>query len=197
MGHELDQLSANSAKSEAVEWIKAILIAAALVFIIRWFIFAPFIVEGPSMRPNFYTGERLIVNKIVYSFRAPKRGEVIVFHATEEKDYIKRAIAFPGETVKVEGDKVYINGKLIEEPYIQEAIDEAENNGISYNTRDFPESTVPEGTVFAMGDNRPDSLDSRFPQVGFVSFDTIIGRADVIFWPIDRIELIKHSSEVE
>ena len=65
------------------------------------------------MHPNFFTGERLIVNKIVYDIRDPKRGEVIVFHAPEGKDYIKRVIALPGETVRVKGDKVFINGQEI------------------------------------------------------------------------------------
>jgi len=90
----------NELKGEAWEWIKAILIAAALVFLIRWFIFATYVVEGPSMQPNFHTGERLIVNKIIYSFRKPERGEVVVFHAPQGKDYIKRVIALPGEKNK-------------------------------------------------------------------------------------------------
>ena len=89
-------------KSETWEWIKALVIAGVLVIIIRWFLFSPFIVDGDSMHPNFFTGERLIVNEIVYDIRAPKRGEVIVFHAPEGKDYIKRVIALPGETVKVD-----------------------------------------------------------------------------------------------
>src|SRR5690348_14722599 len=85
------------AKNEVWEWIKALVIAGVLVVVIRWFIFAPFIVDGPSMHPNFFTGERLIVNEIIYKIRKPKHGEVIVFHAPEGKDYIKRVIALPGE----------------------------------------------------------------------------------------------------
>ncbi|UUZ85902.1 signal peptidase I [Paenibacillus sp. P26] len=181
---------ANPIKNEAWEWIKAPLIAAALVFIIRWLIFAPFIVEGPSMEPNFYTGERLIVSKFIYRLGNPERGEVIVFHATKDKDYIKRVIAPPGETVRVDGDKVYVNNKELDEPYLKQALDDAAKKGIPYNTRNFQEKTVPEGTIFVMGDNRSNSQDSR--DIGFIKYDQIVGRADLIFWPFSKISLVRH-----
>jgi len=181
---------ANPVKNEAWEWIKALLIAAALVFFIRWLIFAPFIVEGPSMEPNFYTGERLIVNKFIYRFGEPKHGEVVVFHATKDKDYIKRVVAVPGEKVRVEGDKVFVNGQQVNETYLKVALDEAAKRGIPYNNRDFSEQIVPEGSIFVMGDNRSNSSDSRDPSVGFVKYDKIVGRADLIFWPFDKISLV-------
>lgn len=181
---------ANPIKNEAWEWIKALLIAAALVFFIRWLIFAPFIVEGPSMEPNFYTGERLIVNKLIYKFSNPERGEVLVFRATKDKDYIKRVIALPGEKVRVEGDKVFVNGQLLDEPYLKQALDEAVKQGKPYNTRNYPEQTVPEGSIFVMGDNRSNSSDSRDSSVGFVRYEQIVGRADLIFWPFDKISLV-------
>ncbi|MFE5319623.1 signal peptidase I [Paenibacillus sp. NPDC056579] len=179
----------NALKNEAWEWVKALLIAAILVFFIRWLIFAPFIVDGPSMEPNFYTKERLIVNKIIYSFRKPERGEVVVFHATKDKDYIKRVIALPGEKIRVEGDKVYVNNKVLDEPYLKEALDEAAKNGIPYNSRNMNnEQTVPDGMVFVMGDNRSNSQDSR--DIGPVKYEQIVGRADLIFWPFDKISLV-------
>ncbi|MGO4268856.1 signal peptidase I [Paenibacillus sp. TAF58] len=178
-----------TAKSETWEWIKALVIAGVLVIIIRWFLFSPFIVDGDSMRPNFFTGERLIVNKIVYDIRSPKRGEVIVFHAPEGKDYIKRVIALPGETVKVTGDKVFINGQEIDQPYIKEAIEQANKEGHAYNTlSDFQEKKVPDGEIFAMGDNRGNSKDSR--AIGFIPYNKIVGRAEVIFWPVSKISFI-------
>lgn len=187
---EQEQTAENrhSVKSEAWEWIKALLVAAALVFLIRWLVFAPFVVEGPSMQPNFYTGERLIVNKLIYDFRKPRRGEVIVFHATPDKDYIKRVIALPGETVRVEGDNVYVNGQLLDEPYLRDAIEQAKKSGTPWNIRNFPEKTVPEGTIFVMGDNRSNSQDSR--DIGFIEYKRIVGRADLIFWPFSKIKLI-------
>jgi signal peptidase I len=181
-----------SAKSEAWEWIKALVIALGLVIIIRWLLFAPFIVEGPSMQPNFHTGERLIVNKLVYRFWEPERGEVIVFHAPAQKEYIKRVIALPGEKVRVEGDQVYVNGVLLDEPYIQEAVNEAKQRGGSYNqpTNNFEEQTVPADSLFVMGDNRPQSLDSRSSSVGFVPYKEIVGRADIVFWPLNAFGII-------
>lgn len=188
-------------KSELMEWIKAIVIATVLVVVIRMFVFAPFIVEGSSMEPNFESGERLIVNKIIYSIRQPKPGEVLVFHVPEEnRDFIKRVIATPGDQVRVDGDHIYVNDTLIEEDYIRAAEEAAAQAGHTYNgTGDpmynFPndrisDGTVPEGTVFVMGDNRSNSKDSRM--IGYISDKEIVGRADVIFWPLNKIKLVKH-----
>lgn len=190
---ETDQVKEpkNRVKREVWEWVKALLIALGLVVVIRSFLFAPFIVEGPSMEPNFHTGERLIVNKIIYDFRMPARGEVVVFHAPAQKDYIKRVIALPGETVKVEGDKVYVNGQVLDEPYIRDAVNEAARRGEIYNyNNNYSEHKVPEGMLFAMGDNRPQSLDSRSDAVGFVPYNKVVGRADLTFWPLDKFGLI-------
>lgn len=183
-------------KNEVLEWIKAIAIALVLVILIRWLLFKPFIVDGPSMKPNFHTGERVIVNEILYDIRSPQRGEVIVFHVPSEgRDFIKRVIAVAGDTVKVEGDVTTVNGEPVNETYIQSAIDEAHNNNALYNNKDFPnekftDGTVPEGHVFVMGDNRPDSTDSRM--IGYVPLGDIVGRADLIFWPIKDITFINH-----
>jgi signal peptidase I len=186
------------AYKEIVEWIKALVIAVVLVFLIRQFLFSPFIVDGPSMKPNFETGERLIVNKILYTFREPKFGEVVVFDVPEQgRKFIKRVIGVPGDTIKIEGDDLYINDKKIDEPYIKEAIEAAHAKGELYNgggpnfpNAEVPEMTVPEGTIFALGDNRSDSTDSRV--IGFVTDKEVVGRADIIFWPLDKLEFIKH-----
>lgn len=187
----------SKARSEIAEWVKALAIAALLVLVIRWFLFAPFIVEGQSMEPNFFTGERLIVNKIIYDIRAPKHGEVIVFEVPDQgRDFIKRVIGVPGDKIKYEGDDLYINGEKVEEPYLAEAIAAAKARGELYNTREgFPndtvtEDTVPVGTVLAFGDNRSNSQDSR--AIGFVQYDRIVGRADFIFWPLDKLKFVKH-----
>ncbi|BFH14859.1 signal peptidase I [Paenibacillus melissococcoides] len=183
-------------KNELLEWVKAIAIAVVLVVIVRWLLFAPFIVDGPSMEPNFWTGERLIVNKVLYDFREPKRGEVVVFHVPEEnRDLIKRVIGVAGDTIDYRGDDLYVNGNKVEEPYIQEALDEAHKNGELYNDRDFPndliqKNTVPEGYIFVMGDHRNNSTDSRM--LGFISLKDVIGRADVIFWPLSHAKFVQH-----
>ncbi|MEK4461238.1 signal peptidase I [Paenibacillus sp. FSL H8-0315] len=183
-------------KNEVLEWVKAIAIALVLVILIRWLLFKPFIVDGPSMQPNFHTGERVIVNEILYDIRSPQRGEVIVFHVPSEgRDFIKRVIGVAGDTVKVEGDVVTVNGEVVNETYIQGAIDTAHSNKALYNNKDFPnekftDGTVPEGHIFVMGDNRSDSTDSRM--IGYVPLGDIVGRADLIFWPIKDITLINH-----
>ncbi|SFS47607.1 signal peptidase I [Paenibacillus sp. 453mf] len=183
-------------KNEIWEWVKAIAIALVLVFIIRFFLFKPFIVDGPSMQPNFHTGERVIVNQILYDIREPERGEVVVFHVpSENRDFIKRVIAVEGDSVEVTGDTLKVNGEVVEEPYLQEAIAEAQANGGQYNTYNFPneyfpDGTVPEGHIFALGDNRGNSTDSRM--IGYVPLEDIVGRADVIFWPLKDIEWINH-----
>lgn len=185
-------------KSELMEWIKSLLIAAAVVFLMRWLLFSPFIVDGESMQPNFQHGERMIVNKLIYDIREPRRGEVIVFLAPEGKDYIKRVIGRPGDRVRVEGDRVYVNDEAIEEPYLQEMLDRAAQSGQPYNNgfyRFFDEVTVPEDALFVLGDNRPRSKDSRSPDVGFVPYDKIVGRADVVYWPLTHIRLVKHGGD--
>lgn len=179
-----------SIKSEAWEWTKALFIAAILVIIIRWFIFAPFIVDGPSMEPNFHTKERLIVNKIIYNIRTPERGEVVVFHAPAGVDYIKRVVALPGEKVKIQNNKVFINGEELQESYLQTAIDDYKARTNSNYNVDFSEITVEDGKVFVMGDNRVNSQDSR--AIGAVALDKIVGRADVRFWPLAKLGFIKH-----
>ncbi|GMK43358.1 signal peptidase I [Paenibacillus glycanilyticus] len=192
-----DAKKGGRAYKEIVDWIKALAIAVILVFVIRTFLFSPFIVEGPSMEPNFYTGERLIVNKLIFKIREPHHGEVVVFHVPDQgRDFIKRVIGVPGDTIKVVGDDVFVNDQKVDEPYIKEAIEAAHANGELYNTGpDFPnanvsESVVPDGKIFAMGDHRGNSQDSR--DIGFVSEKEVIGRADAMFWPLNKISIIKH-----
>lgn len=186
--------STKKPRNELMEWIKAIVIAVILVWLIRWLLITPFIVDGESMEPNFLNGERIIVNKVLYDFREPKRGEVIVFHVPDEqRDFIKRVIALPGDTVKVQGDTVYVNGKAIDEPYLKEAIAKAHAQGQEYNNLDFPNAdfpngTVPAGTLFVMGDHRDNSKDSRM--IGYIPMSRVVGRAELIFWPLKDIEYI-------
>nr|WP_313732055.1 signal peptidase I [Cohnella nanjingensis] len=183
---------------EVMEWVKALVIAGVLVIVIRWLLFNPFIVDGPSMQPNFWNGERIIVNKVVYDIRKPHAGEVIVFHVPDEgRDYIKRVIGVPGDTIKVQGDDVYVNGEKIAEPYLAKTYEQAHAAGGLYNEpsdhSDFPndivsEGKVPEGSLFVMGDNRPDSKDSRM--IGYVPISRVVGRAELIFWPLGKIHYI-------
>jgi signal peptidase I len=176
--HLQKQKKSSSGKKAAWDWIQAILIAVVLAIIIRLFVFEPFNVSGPSMKETMHTGDLVIVNKLIYKIRDPKPGEVIVFHAPEHKDYIKRVIALPGEKLEARNNKVYINGKEIKEPYLADNV----------RTQDFSEVIVPPGHIFVMGDNRMDSTDSRV--LGPISIDKLVGRADLIYWPLSEFKFL-------
>ncbi|WP_284640963.1 signal peptidase I [Paenibacillus silviterrae] len=143
----------------------------------------PFVVEGPSMEPSLFAQDRIIIDTSYYESHNFERGDLIVFHATPSRDYVKRIIALPGERIKVDGDQVYVNGELLEEPYLQEAIASAKQKGRPFNTRNYRESTVPNGTVFVLGDNRSNSSDSR--DIGFVKLSSINGKIiNINGWPV-------------
>src|SRR5699024_2638722 len=96
-------------RNELFDWIKAIIIALIIAFLIRGFVVSPIIVDGPSMQPTLYDRDQMIVNKFTYHFSEPEEFDIVVFHATEEKDYIKRVIGLPGEHVEVKNNQLYIN----------------------------------------------------------------------------------------
>ncbi len=170
-------------KNEVWEWTKSILLAVLLALVIRAFIVEVFMVQGHSMLPTLHDGERLIVSKVHLYYRTPRHGEIVVFKATDNRDFIKRVIAVAGDEVRVDNNGVYVNGNLLDEPYIMEA---ARGN--------YGPVTVPVDTVFAMGDNRNNSMDSRHPSVGFIPLDLLKGRAILVFWPPESIRLVEHPS---
>ena len=174
-------MSTTTLGQEVKDWIISILIAVVLAFFIRYIIVELYMVEGPSMRPTLVNGERLVVNKFIYRFKEPERGDVLVFRYPRDpsRDFIKRVIAVAGDTIELKDGRVFLNGQLQNETYIFE-----KTRG-SYSL-----ATVPAGTVFVMGDNRNNSEDSRFRDVGFVSLDMIKGKAVLIFWPFDHIKTL-------
>lgn len=182
----------STVRSESWEWLKAILIALLLAFVIRYFLFAPIVVDGQSMMPTLQNSDRLIVNKIGYTISKPERFDIIVFHATSEKDYIKRVIGLPGDTIAYENDALYINGELVEELYLAEYQKSAYSLPLTgdFTLEDYTGAkVVPEGHLFVLGDNRQHSKDSR--HIGFISYDSIVGSANVIFWPFSEIRIAK------
>lgn len=173
-------------------------VAIVLTFLIKTLLVQAFYIPSESMVPTLREQDRVLVEKLSYRFREPERGEVIVFHRPGQRepaggwslgrsvreflaglglaqpagevDFIKRIIGLPGDTVEVRHGTVLINGRPLREPYAQ------------LETRDSPRVVVPPGRYFMMGDNRMNSLDSRFG-LGFVLRQDIIGHAFVVLWP--------------
>ena len=170
-----------STVSEIKDWIVSIVVAVALAMFIRTFIVELYVVDGPSMRPTLESEQRLVVNKFIYRFHPPEKGDVLVFQYPRDpsRDFIKRVIAVPGDTIEIREGRVLVNDQLLTEDYILE------------KTRsEYPKATVPEGHIFVMGDNRNNSEDSRFADVGFVPYDLIKGKAMLVFWPISAYKTL-------
>lgn len=166
----------NKVVKEIISWILTFLIAFALAFAIRAYIFEPYKVQMSSMNPTLYENDLIIVNKFIFKLREPKRGEVVIFKPPYgDKDYIKRVIGLPGETIEIKDGFVYINGEKLIEPYIKNS-----------TPGDLPPLEIPEGKIFVMGDNRNNSLDSR--EFGPIDLEKLDGRADIIFWPLKHIK---------
>ncbi|MEW6661250.1 MAG: signal peptidase I [Bacillota bacterium] len=168
-------------KSAFSEFLESIIIAIILATVIRVFLFQPFYIPSGSMEPTLMPGDRIIVNKLVYRFSEPVRGDVVVFKypLDPQKDYIKRIVAVMGERIKVIDSRLFINNKQVPEPYLPPSL--------IYN--DFGPADVPSGAYFVMGDNRNNSQDSRI--WGPLPRENVVGKAVIIFWPLNRVGLIR------
>jgi signal peptidase I len=164
-----------------------VLMATALMVV---FIVQPVKVEGTSMLPRLHDGERIFVNKLVY-YGMPRlqRGDIVVFWYPNDpsKSYIKRVVGLPGETVEVREGRVMINGKIIEEPYLDPQLNLSHMNHQPVLVKDH--------YYFVMGDNRDHSSDSRF--WGLVPEKYIYGKALFRYWPISSVSLISHDAEYD
>ncbi len=171
----------NKTKNEWLEWVKAIIFAILIAFFVHSFIFATSIVEGESMKPTLEDGERVIFNKFIYMINEPKRGDIIIIQHPN-KNYVKRIIALPGETIEVANSELYIDGEKYNETFL--------NEEISKKTGQFGPIIVPEDSYFVMGDNRGISKDSR-NGLGYIQRDDIIGRSEVIIYPFSEWDLTR------
>ncbi len=177
-----------------------LLVALLLAFLLRTFVVQVFYIPSSSMVPTLEEQDRMVVEKISYLFREPARGEVIVFAGDEvptgeasgfddvvtavgrflgvipadARDFVKRVIGLPGDTVLIEDGVVSVNGVEIDEPYV-----------VNGDERSFGPFDVPEGRLFVLGDNRPNSADSRFG-LGYVEMDHVVGRAAFVLWPFEH-----------
>jgi len=175
-------------RNELFDWIKAIIIALIIAFLIRGFVVSPIIVDGPSMQPTLYDRDQMIVNKFTYHFSEPERFDIVVFHATEEKDYIKRVIGLPGEHVEVKNNQLYINDIKKNEYFLN---DNEDIETIDFTLESLPGNydVIPDNKVLVLGDNRENSTDSRM--IGLVDIDEIVGKTSLVYWPFQRIQFVK------
>lgn len=174
------------------EWLqigRTVLIAIIVAMIFRFYLFSPIIVDGPSMQSTLQNGDHMIVNKFSYKIGDPKRFDIVVFHATDEKDFIKRIIGLPGETVSVEDDDLYINGEFVAEDFLDKLSPYVKNQ-YGFTLEDVTNvQVIPEDYYFVMGDNRNDSTDSRM--IGLIHRDEIVGKTKLIYWPLKRIGFVE------
>jgi signal peptidase I len=178
-------------KSKVREYAETLIIALLIALFARAFVVQAFKIPSESMKPTLLVGDHLLVNKFIYGIRIPligkkflqfsepQRGDVIVFifPGDRSKDYIKRVIGLPGDTAEIRDRKIYINDTLIEDPW-----------GVysplgPQNPQNYGPKVVPPDSLFVMGDNRDNSLDSRV--WGFVPLDDVLGKAFILYWSWD------------
>ncbi len=164
-------------------FVREILETLLFTFFVIWLVKSAtqnFRIEGSSMLPTLHEGEYLIINKLAYFLDEPQRGDIIVlqFPNDRSRDFIKRVIGLPGDTIEIHDGQVFVNGQPIEEPYIK---DPPSNNQTWL---------VPAGSYFVMGDNRQSSSDSR--SWSYLPRKDIIGKAWVVYWPLEDWQLVPH-----
>jgi signal peptidase I len=169
-------------RSRAFRWVIEVVVIVAAAFVlallVQQFIVKPFAIPSPSMENTLLEGDRVLVNRLVYHFHPPRRGDVIVFHPpgrTGSDPFIKRVVAVGGDTIAVHDGMLYVDGMAQDEPYVKGYPIEG----------DYPETKIASGYVWAMGDNRNNSGDSRV--FGPVPLKAIMGEAFAVYWPMSRI----------
>ncbi|MCI3948805.1 MAG: signal peptidase [Acidimicrobiales bacterium] len=167
-----------------LEWVLIIGGAFLVAFVVKTFLIQAFFIPSGSMLPTLHEDDRVLVNKLSYDLHDVNRGDLVVFERPEGetagqiKDLIKRVVALPGERIEQRDGDVYIDGQLLEEPYLDDGTE----------TTNLEPQTVPEDHVFVMGDNRDDSMDSRV--FSAIDEDLIVGRAFVRVWPLNHLGLL-------
>lgn len=177
------------------EWVSVILVAVVIAVVVRAFVLQQFYISGPSMEPTMYQDNRVLVDKLTFRFREPRLGDVVVFDRitmngdeVQHDDLIKRVIGTPGDTVEIKDCIVYVNDEEVPEPYLDQMILDEPDPTTRCRQPEMTPVTVAADEFFVMGDNRPESFDSR--SFGTISRDIIVGRAFVIVWPVDMLKFL-------
>jgi signal peptidase I len=166
---------------QTIEWVLLVVGALLIALLIKTFLFQAFYIPSASMDPTLKVHDRVLVNKLSYHLHPVHRGDIVVFKAPPEertaqiKDLVKRVIGLPGDTITARDGHVYINDRLLKEPYLPKGT----------RTDDLPRTVIPASSYFMMGDNRTASSDSRV--FGPIKRSTIIGRAFIKMWPLNRL----------
>ncbi len=168
---------------EIIKTIITYLVIILIVILIRVFLIDPVRVDGASMNTTLADGEIMILNKIVYKKEDIKRFDIVVIKQ-DDKHIIKRVVGLPGETIEYKDNILYINGKEMKDPYPSTKTDD-------FSIEDVGHTKIPGDTYFVMGDNRSDSLDSRYPSVGVIKKENIVGRARLVIWPFNKFGNVK------
>lgn len=171
----------STAESSLFREIIETILLAAIVFLVVNALTGRFRIEGSSMEPLLHDGEYVIINRVVYKLHPPERGDIIVFMRDGRRDYIKRVVGLPGETIEIRQGQVFINGQPLEEPYVKEA------GSYSMSPR-----TIGPNEYFVLGDNRNNSSDSH--NWGSVPLSAIDGKAWIIYWPPKDWNIVPHHS---
>ncbi|MBM0756234.1 signal peptidase I [Staphylococcus epidermidis] len=182
-------------KKELREWPIAIIVAILLLFLVNTFLFTPYTVSGLSMYPMFNNKDKVVVSKISKSLNHLKSGDVIIFHQNGDTDFIKRLIGKPGDQIEYKNDKLYINQNYIKEPYLD--YNKKINNSNDNLTENFNVANIkgskhkmiiPKDKYLVLGDNRTNSIDSRYSKVGLISKKQIVGKVILKFWPFNNMK---------
>ena len=178
-----------SAKKEMFEWVRVIVIAVVAALVLNCFIIINSVVPSGSMESTIMTGSRMFGFRLAYLFNGPEQGDIIIFKypVDESQTFVKRVIGVPGDTVEIKGGVTYVNGEVLDEPYLNETPYEL----------DFGPYVVPEDSYFVMGDNRNHSNDARYwtdsngNPINFVTRKQILAKAIICYWPLSDFGILK------